>query len=77
VACIGERRNAYSILVGEPGRQRPLPSTPKSFRPRCRWQDNIKIYLQEIGWKGMDWIHLTLDRAKWWAVVYTMMNIAL
>jgi hypothetical protein len=50
----GEKRNAYRILVGEPERKRALG--------RCRWVDNIKIDLREIGWDGMDWIDLAQDR---------------
>jgi hypothetical protein len=45
-------RNAYRILVGKPLGKRPIG------RPRCRWVDNIKINLREIGWDGMDWSHL-------------------
>jgi hypothetical protein len=44
-------------------------------RPRCRWVDNIKIELREIGWDGMDWIDLAQDRDLWWAVVNTVMNL--
>jgi hypothetical protein len=47
VARIGAKRNAYRIL-GKPEGKRPLG------RPRCRWVDNIKIDLREIGWDGMD-----------------------
>jgi hypothetical protein len=46
----GEKRNAYRILVGKPEGTRPLG------RPRCRWVDNIKMDLREIGWDCMDWI---------------------
>jgi hypothetical protein len=38
-------------------------------RPRCRWKDNIKIDLREIGWCGMDWILLAEDRDQWQAFV--------
>jgi hypothetical protein len=44
VACMGEKRGAYMILVGRPEGRRPLG------RPRRRWEDNIKMYLQEVGW---------------------------
>jgi hypothetical protein len=52
----GETRNAYRILVGKPEGKRPLG------RSRRRWVDNIKIYLREIEWDGMDWIDLSQDR---------------
>jgi hypothetical protein len=52
VARMGEKRNAYRILVGNPEGKRLLG------RPRCRWVDNIKMDLREIGWVGMDWIDL-------------------
>jgi hypothetical protein len=45
---IGETRNAYRILVGKPEGKRPLG------RPRCRWVDNIKMDLREMGWYGLD-----------------------
>jgi hypothetical protein len=56
VAGMGEKRNAYRILVGNPEGKRPLEG------PRRRWVDNIKMDLREIGWDGMDWIDLALDR---------------
>jgi hypothetical protein len=56
VARIGEKRNVYRLLVGKPEGRRPLGS------PRCRWIDNIKIYLLEIGLNVVDWIDLAQDR---------------
>jgi hypothetical protein len=67
VARIGEKRGAYRILVGRPDERRPLGI------PRHRWEDNIKMDLQELGW-GMDWIELTQDRDRWWARVNAVMN---
>jgi hypothetical protein len=48
VASMGERRDVYRVLVGKPGGKRPLGSS------RLRWEDNIKMDLQEVGCKGMD-----------------------
>jgi hypothetical protein len=64
---MGEKTGAYTILVGGPER-RPLG------RPRRRWEDNIKIDLQEVGWR-MDWIELAQDRDRWRAVVNAVMNL--
>ena len=52
VARMGEGRGVYRILVGKPEGKRPLG------RPRHRWEDNIKMNLQEVGCAGMDWIEL-------------------
>jgi hypothetical protein len=52
VACMGEGRGMYRILVGKPEGKRPLG------RPRHRCEDNIKVDLQEVGCGGMDWIEL-------------------
>jgi len=59
-----ERRGAYRVLVGKPEGKRQLG------RPRRRWEDNIKMGLQEVGCGGMDWVELAQDRDRWWALVY-------
>jgi hypothetical protein len=71
VARMGEKRNAYRLLVGKPGGKRPLGRR----RRRRRWVDNIKIDLFEIGWGGVDWIGLSQDRYKWRALVNAVMNL--
>jgi hypothetical protein len=53
---MGEKRNAYRILVGKSEGNKPLART------RSWWVDNIKIDLREKGWGGMEWIHLAQDR---------------
>jgi hypothetical protein len=63
VERMGEKRNAYRILVGKPDGKRPLG------RQRRRWMDNIKIDLREIGWDGMDWTDLVQDMDQWRALV--------
>jgi hypothetical protein len=47
---MGDMRGAYRVLVGRPEGKRPLG------RPRRKWKNNIKINLQEAGWRGMDWL---------------------
>jgi len=64
-----ELRSAYKNFVWKTDRKWPLG------RSRHRWEDNIQIDLREIGWKGVDWIHLTQDREQWRAVVNTVMNL--
>jgi hypothetical protein len=55
--------------MGKPEGKRPLERT------RCRWEDNIKMDLQEIGCGGMDWIELVQDRDRWRAFVNAAMNL--
>jgi hypothetical protein len=61
---MGKWRGVYRDLVGKPEGQRPLG------RSRCRWEDNIKIDLQEVGW-----FDLVQDRDRWGALVNTVMNL--
>jgi hypothetical protein len=64
---MGARRGAYRVLVGKLEGKRTLG------RPRHRWEDNIKMYLEEVGWKGMEWIDLAQDRDRWQASVNAVM----
>jgi hypothetical protein len=66
---MGERRGVYRILVGKSERKRPLA------RPRRRWEDNIKMDLQEVGCGVMDWIELPQDRDSWRALLNEAMNL--
>jgi hypothetical protein len=66
---MGEGRGAYRVLVGRPEGRKPLG------RPRRRWEDNIKMDLQEVGWEGMDWIDLAQDRDRLRALVSAVMNL--
>jgi len=59
VACMGERRGVYRVLVGRSEEKRPLG------RPRHSWEDNIKMGLQEVECWDMDWIELAEDRDGW------------
>jgi hypothetical protein len=69
VARMGERRGAYRIMVGRLAGRRPLG------RPRCRWEDNIKMDLQEVGWDGVDWIDMAQYNDRWRAVVSAVMDL--
>jgi len=69
MACTGEGRGVYSVLVGRPEGKRPLG------RLRHRWEDNIKIDLRETGIEGMNWIWLAKDRVQWQAFVSMVMNL--
>jgi hypothetical protein len=66
---MGEKRNAYRLLVGKPEGKRPLR------RPRCRWVDNIGMDLGEVGWSDVDWIGLAQDRNRWRALVNSVLNL--
>ena len=64
-----KRRVIHRVLVGKPEGKRPLG------RPRLRWEDSIKMDLQEVGCGGMDWIDLAQDRDRWRARVNAVMNL--
>jgi hypothetical protein len=66
---MGEGRNVYRVLVGKPEGKRPLG------RPRRRWEDGIRMDLEEIGWGRVEWIHLAQDRDRWLALVNAVMNL--
>ena len=68
VACMGRGRGVCRVLVGKP-EGRPLGI------PRRRWEDNIKMDLQEVGCGGMDWIDLAQDRSRWLGLVNAVMNL--
>jgi hypothetical protein len=63
---MGEDRGVHGVLVGKPEVKRPLG------RPRRRWEDNIKMDLQEVGGDLRDWMELALDRNRWRALVGTV-----
>ena len=65
----GERRGVYRVLVGKPEGKRSLG------RPGRRWEDNIKMDLQELECGCMDWIELAQDRDMWRALVNAVMNL--
>ena len=69
VARMGEERGAYTVLVGKPEGRRPLG------RPRRRWEDNIRMDLQEVGCGHVDWIGLAQDRDGWRKLVNAVMNL--
>jgi len=66
VARMGEDRGVHRVLVGMPEEKRPLG------RLRCRWEDNIKMDLQEVGGGLGDWMELAQDRGRWRALVGTV-----
>jgi len=69
VAHIGEERGVHRVLVGKPEGKRSLG------RPRHRWEDNIKMDLQEVGGGCGDWVELAQDRDRWRAPGSTVMNL--
>jgi hypothetical protein len=68
IARMGEKRNAYRLLMGKPEGKRPLG------RPRRRLVDNIRMDLGEVGWSDVDWIGLALDRNRWRDLVNSVLN---
>ena len=69
MALMGQERGVYRLMVGKPEGKRPLG------RPRRRWEDNIKMDLQELGGGCGYWMELAQDRDRWRALVNTVMNI--
>jgi hypothetical protein len=64
-----EKRGVYRVLVGKPEGKRPF------VRPRHRWEYNIKMDLQDVGWGSMDWIDLAQDRGRWPALLNAVMSL--
>ena len=69
VARMGEGRGVYRVLVGKPEGKRPLG------RPRRRWEDDIKMDLQEVGGSCGDWMELARDMDRWRVLVGTVRNL--
>ena len=69
VARMGEKRGVYRVLVRKPEGKRQLG------KPRRRWEENIKLNLQEVGRGSMDWIELAQDRERWRALVNAVINL--
>jgi hypothetical protein len=69
VARIGEGRGVYRVLVGKPEGRRPLG------RHRCRWEDNIRMDLREVGCGCVDWMELAQHRDRWRAFVCAVMKL--
>jgi hypothetical protein len=69
VACMGEGRGVYRVLIGKHERKRPLG------RPRRRWEDNIKMDLRKMVMYGSSWVRLAQDRLRWRTFVNTVMNL--
>jgi hypothetical protein len=66
---MGEERGVHRVLVGKPEGKRPFG------RPRRRWEDNIKMDVEEVGGGRGDWMELAQDRDRWWALVSTVKNL--
>jgi hypothetical protein len=70
VVRMGEERGVHRVLVGKPEGKRPLG------RPRRRWEDNIKMNVEDVGGGRGDWIELAQDRDRWRALVSTVKNLS-
>ena len=68
MARMEEGRGVHKVFLGKSEGKRPLG------RPRHRWEDNIKMDLEEVGGGGGDWMELAQDRKRWRALVSTVMN---
>jgi hypothetical protein len=66
---MGKRRDLYRVLMGKSEGNRPLE------KARRRWEDNIKMDLQEVGSKGLEWIELAQDKDSWRAFVNAVMSL--
>jgi hypothetical protein len=66
---MGEERGVHRVLVGKPEGKRPLR------RPRRRWEDNIKMNVQEVGGGRENWMELAQDGDGWWALVSMVKNL--
>jgi hypothetical protein len=66
---LGERRGVYGVFVRKPEKKRLLG------RSKHRWEDNIKMDLQEVEWEGIDWIGLAQDKDRWRALVNAVMKL--
>jgi hypothetical protein len=66
---MGEERGVHRVLVGKPEGEQLLG------RPRCRWEDNIKMDVEEVGGGRGDWMELAQDRDRWRALVSTVKNL--
>jgi predicted small integral membrane protein len=69
LARMGDKRNVYRLLVGNPEGRRPVG------RPRLRRLDNIRMDLVEVGWSDVDWIGLAQERDRWRALVNSVLNL--
>ena len=69
VAHMEEGRSVYRVLLGKPEGRRPLG------RPRCRWEDNIRMDLRDVGCGCLDWMEPAQDRDRWRALVSAVMNL--